>query len=60
MGCGISKLKGDDFDGINSSVYPPVLMDKHEEPEAFTYDIGETPSSAEGTHSLRAKLEAAK
>jgi hypothetical protein len=28
MGCGTSKLKGDPFDSINSSTYPPVPRDK--------------------------------
>src|SRR5947209_8662799 len=28
MGCGTSNLKGDSFDGINSSTYPPALRDK--------------------------------
>jgi len=28
MGCGTSKLKGDSFDGINASTYPPAPRDK--------------------------------
>lgn len=30
MGCGTSKLKGDSFDSINSSTYPPAPRDKDE------------------------------
>jgi hypothetical protein len=56
MGCGTSKLKGDSFEGVNSSVYAPTPRDKVEEPQAFMHSIGET-SSTGGTHSFRATLE---
>jgi hypothetical protein len=50
MGCGTSKLKGDSFDGVDASAYPPVPRDKAEEPKPFTYSIGEA-SHSEGVQS---------
>jgi hypothetical protein len=53
MGCGTSKLKGDSFDGINSSTYPPALRDKDEietsresKPLIYEADIPETANEA--------------
>lgn len=56
MGCGTSKLKGDSFEGVNSTVCaPPPRV----EPQNFTPSIGETFPSG-GTHSFRAVLHADK
>ena len=56
MGCGTSKLKGDSFEGVNSTVCaPPPRV----EPQNSTPSIGETFPSG-GTHSFRAVLHADK
>jgi hypothetical protein len=53
MGCGISKLKGDSFDSVNSSTYPPAPRDKDEidtsresKPLIYDADIPKTTKEA--------------
>ena len=62
MGCGTSKLKGDSFDSINPSTYPPAPRDKDEiersqesKPLIYDADIPKTvkeASAAKRSHAL--------
>src|SRR5271155_2515055 len=56
MGCGTSKLKGDSFDSINSSTYPPAPRDKdgietsrESKPLIYDADIPKTAKEASAT-----------
>lgn len=59
MGCGTSKLKGDSFDSINSSTYPPPPRDKDEiersqEPKPLIYDA-DIPKTAKEASAAKKK-----
>jgi hypothetical protein len=63
MGCGISKLKGDSFDNINSSTYPPAPRDKHEietsrESKPLIYDADIPETTKEASAAKKTKLSA--
>ena len=63
MGCGTSKLKGDPFDSIDSSTYPPAPRDKDQietyrksKPLIYDADIPET--TKEASAAKKTKLSA--
>jgi hypothetical protein len=63
MGCGISKLKGDSFDSINSSTYPPTPRDKDEietsrKSKPLIYDADIPKTTKEASTAKKTKLSA--
>ena len=70
MGCGTSKLKGDSFDGISASIYPPAPRDKdgigkyrESKPLIYDADIPKTAkeaSAAKKTKSFAPKCQSSK
>lgn len=63
MGCGTSKLKGDSFDGINSSTYPPAPRDKdgietYRESKSLIYDADIPKTAKEAPATKKMKLPA--
>jgi hypothetical protein len=63
MGCGTSKLKGDPFDSINSSTYPPAPRDKdgierYRESKPLIYDADIPKTAKEAPAAKKMKLPA--